>query len=417
MARQKVRPAYQLISASSALALRRYTTGKEKEATFLDIFDSGMDVLNCGHLRDVKPLRRGYNGRPEQEAALTALAQEAAGMRVGKARHLYPFQKGLLVTIRAVRGLLKDLQERYGPETFLLTRHLTQDKLESFFGQMRGRGGSNLNPTPTEAKARLRLLTILQLTRHGVNPKQDAEDGAASAEAEPAKEPEPERDADDDDGPSPQLLELEGLCPVPAEEVPEGTEHLKPPPEEPARDSEEEAEEAEEEMAALLSEAAEMRAPGEPSGATDVHTGVSASESAMAYLAGYMARKRDRSLGAPAPYAEEVPVQALWTRLRSVCALTIPTDACLELFRQLETVFCAYHARHPDGLSRERGVIRKMSTMLLDKHGDDAQPERNKFIRTFARVRSFIRLRHLNAARREESANKRKARKLRQHAQ
>ena len=137
----------------------------------------------------------------------------------------------------------------------------------------------------------------------------------------------------------------------------------------------------------------------------------------MAYLAGYMARKRDRSLGAPAPYAEDVPVQALWTRLRSVCALTIPTAACLELFRQLETAFCAYHVHHPDGLSRERGVISNMATLLLSKHGDAAQSQRKKFIRTFARVRTFVRLRTLNAARRTESAHKRKVRKLRQHAQ
>ena len=213
--------------------------------------------------------------------------------------------------------------------------------------------------------------------------------------------------------PPPQLLELEGLCPVPVEEVPEGTEGLEPPPEEPARDSEEEAEE----LACLLAEAEEVHTPGEPSGGADVHTGVSASDSAMAYLAGYMARKRDCSLGAPAPYAEHVPVQALWTRLRSVCALTILTTACLELFRRLETTFCAFHAYHPDCLSRERGIIARTTDELLKKHGNAANPELKKFIKTSARVRTFIRLRHLNAARRAESVKKRKERKLKHHAQ
>ena len=75
-------------------------------------------------------------------------------MRVGKARHQYPFQKGLLVTVRSVRGLLKDMQTQFGPETYLLTRHLTQDKLESVFGLMRGCGGYNQNPNPTEARVR-----------------------------------------------------------------------------------------------------------------------------------------------------------------------------------------------------------------------------------------------------------------------
>jgi hypothetical protein len=58
-----------------------------------------------------------------------------------------------------------------------------------------------------------------------------------------------------------------------------------------------------------------------------------------------------------------------------------------------------------------------MATLLLEKHGNTAQPERKKFIRTFPRVRTFVRLRNLNAARRTESAHKRKVRKLRHHAQ
>ena len=143
MARQKVRPAYQLLNASSALALRRYTT-KKTEADFFEIIDAGMDVLNAGHPGDVKLLRRGYSGRPEQEAALSALAEEIAAFRVGSAKFLYPFQKGLLVTIRAVRGLLADVQAKFGSDTYILTRRLTQDRLDSFFGRVRGRhGGSN----------------------------------------------------------------------------------------------------------------------------------------------------------------------------------------------------------------------------------------------------------------------------------
>ena len=169
LARQKVRPAMQLLSSTSALAMRRYM-GKEEEARFLRVVDEGFDVLNSAHPKDVKPLRRGYSGQPEQEAALTELVKETTAMRIGKARHLYPFQKGILVTVKSVRGLLADVRSRYGADTYLLTRHLTQDRLEGFFGMVRGCGGSNSNPTPTEAKSRLRLLTILMLTQHGVSP-------------------------------------------------------------------------------------------------------------------------------------------------------------------------------------------------------------------------------------------------------
>ena len=146
----------QLLSSSSALALSRYLQ-KEEEARFLRTIDEGFDVPNSGHPGDVKRLRQGYTGQPEQEAALSALAEEAATLRVKNARVLYPFQKGIIVTVRSVRGLLANMQEKFGRDTYLLTRHLTQDKLEGFFGLVRGCGGSNPNPTPTEAKSRLRL--------------------------------------------------------------------------------------------------------------------------------------------------------------------------------------------------------------------------------------------------------------------
>ena len=444
MARQKVRPAYQLLSASCALALRRYTE-KKVEADFFSIVDAGMDVLNAGHPADVKSLRRGYSGRPEQEDALTALVEEVAAFRVGKASFLYPFQKGLLVTVRAVRGLLADLQARFGDNTYLLTRHLTQDRLESFFGLVRGRGGGNLNPTPTEAKARLRLLTLLQLTRHGVSPKCVGDGGETDArpddsQPEPDAAPAAQPELDEELSPPPQLLELEEIFPAPtAEEIPEGTEHLvQEPDDEPLPDTEEEAEQElmdaelreachdvskkelepceQSELVSLLAEAdAGLHVPGQPSGARDCETGVLASDSALAHVAGYVARKRPRSLGSPSAHAEDVPVQALWTRLRSVGGMTVPTESFLELCRELETCFCAYHAMHPDGLSRERGVIRNVTRMMVEKHSRGVHSD--KVMKTFVRVRTFIRLRTVNSTRRAETLAKRKVRKLRHHAQ
>lgn len=37
------------------------------------------------------------------------------------------------MTVRAVRGLLADLQKKLGDNTYLLTRHLTYDRLEGIF--------------------------------------------------------------------------------------------------------------------------------------------------------------------------------------------------------------------------------------------------------------------------------------------
>ena len=66
-------------------------------------------------------------------------------------------------------------------------------------------------------------------------------------------------------------------------------------------------------------------------------------------------------------------------------------------------MFCIYHAEHSDGLSRKGGVMRDMVSVLAEKFGHiDA-----KVLRTFARIRTFIRMWAINDARRTESLAKR----------
>ena len=358
---------------------------------------------------DIKALRRGYSGLHDQEAALSALEKEVSMLRVGKVNHLYPFQKGILVTVRAARGLLADLKKKLGDDTYLLTRHLTQDRLEGFFGMVRGCGGSNQNPTPTYAKARLRLLTILMLMRHGVSPLCKAKEANSTfcgdEDGESMKSHDKRLAGQIDElckelnveSESKLCGDIEGLVP-----------HVVPEAE-PVEDSEELAE-----MQALLEEADVCPAqPPDPSGAIDSETGVRASDSAMAHVAGFVARKRGPSLGTPSAFAEEdVPVEALWTRLKSVGGLTLPTHEFLNEFRQMDAEFCAHHAMEPDGLSRRPGVLRELIQILGEKHPNLSM----EVIGTFVRVRTFIRLRHVNAGRRMESLVKRSIRKERHYA-
>ena len=85
--------------------------GEEKETAFLFTIDSGMDVLNSGHPRDAKTLRRGCSGTPGQEDALSKLVEEVEGLHFGSAGHLLP-----VVTVKVERGLLADVQQRFGPD-------------------------------------------------------------------------------------------------------------------------------------------------------------------------------------------------------------------------------------------------------------------------------------------------------------
>ncbi|KAF0295054.1 hypothetical protein FJT64_007366 [Amphibalanus amphitrite] len=212
-------------------------------------------------------------------------------------------------------------------------------------------------------------------------------------DAVPAAQPE----LDEEPPPPPQLLELEEVCPAPTEEIPEGTEHLvQEPDDEPSPDAEEEAERE------LL----------------DAELGEACHDTVLWLTSQVTLREsaRDPSAHPPAmPRTSLSTVQALWTRLRSVGGMTVPTESFLELCRELETCFCAYHAMHPDELSRERGVIRNATRMMAEKYSRGVQCD--KILKVFVRVRTFIRLRTVNSTRRAETLAKRKVRKLRHHAQ
>ena len=74
-------------------------------------------------------------------------------------KHLLPFQKGLLMCIRSLKGLFEDLQSSYGLH-YLLTSRLTQDCLENFFSVVRGMGRQYNHPLPTDVTRRIRWLIL-----------------------------------------------------------------------------------------------------------------------------------------------------------------------------------------------------------------------------------------------------------------
>ena len=72
---------------------------------------------------------------------------------------LLPWQKGILCSIRAVRGLYEKLVEN-GGFNFLLTKRLTQDCLENYFSKFRSLGGDSDHPGPVSSMRRIRILLI-----------------------------------------------------------------------------------------------------------------------------------------------------------------------------------------------------------------------------------------------------------------
>ena len=127
----------------------------------------------------------------------------------------------------------------------------------------------------------------------------------------------------------------------------------------------------------------------------------------MAYVAGYVARRTAHGQPSARSETEDEPLEVLWTRLRSMGGLNIPSAGFLDVFRDMEQVFRAYHEAHPDHLSRQPGVTRRLTRALLRRH--PRLPV--SVIRRFTRTRTFIRMGDLNRRRRQDALERREKRK------
>lgn len=77
----------------------------------------------------------------------------------GNPRALELFQKGVLLSIRALQSLYLYLNEKHEIK-FILTHRLNQNGLESFFGTVRLNEGANDHPSALEALNRIRWIIM-----------------------------------------------------------------------------------------------------------------------------------------------------------------------------------------------------------------------------------------------------------------
>lgn len=171
-ARQKVRPAAQLPSSSTAKAIETFLPRRKEEAAFIQLCNDGFDVLNAHAPCDSNPLRRGLgssarSGTGVQLQVLADLEAMLTTMKIAKRNKLLTFQRGFLVTIKSMRCLVADVVEHHGTSAYVLTGRITQDTLESFFGMVRGKGGANFNPSPSESKHLVRNLVLMYVMKYG----------------------------------------------------------------------------------------------------------------------------------------------------------------------------------------------------------------------------------------------------------
>lgn len=181
--RQKVKYAAQLLSDSVYAALHSVARQPEMPnntiatANFIKVANDWFDVMNVGAKKiDSRPTRQAYGLQlARQDAILDEMISIMETMEViidplskrGKAkktktqkRSLVPFQRGIIQSSLALKGLFNHLKTKLNTK-FILTRRLNQDILERMFGYLRAKGGGlHDHPSPLELKYRIRASIV-----------------------------------------------------------------------------------------------------------------------------------------------------------------------------------------------------------------------------------------------------------------
>jgi len=147
--RQKVRIAAQLLSRTTAAAIRYLFPNKIEMENFFELVNDAFDVLNTrvktGHFHATSAYGTHLN---TQQKILESMHKAVGGMRIVGKETLLPFQKGFMMTITAVKGLFASVQALHNAQ-YLLTARLNQDCLENFFSYLRGIEHHYDHPKPT----------------------------------------------------------------------------------------------------------------------------------------------------------------------------------------------------------------------------------------------------------------------------
>jgi hypothetical protein len=159
-ARQNVRTAAQLLSHSTATALKQLFPEKEKQSDFVEAVNNWFDVMNSRLEFDSNQFKCAYGVHlEEQRGALEKMLQITVKMRAINRKGLLPFQKGIIIGIRSIIQLYQELSARFEVR-YLRTVCENQDITENFFSRVRALGITYTHPGPVACKNRIRLLIL-----------------------------------------------------------------------------------------------------------------------------------------------------------------------------------------------------------------------------------------------------------------
>lgn len=163
--RQNVLLAAQLLSHTTATALKHYKPGPDKKlaevtGAFIELVNDWYDIFNSYTPNHSVPTKMPYGTYLEQQNIILNKMETVmtTSLCTGK-NSLQAFQKAVIVSIKSLRLLFQDMVEKHNIK-YILTHRLNQDLVENFFSQIRTRGGLHDHPSPLDCIYRIRMIIL-----------------------------------------------------------------------------------------------------------------------------------------------------------------------------------------------------------------------------------------------------------------
>jgi hypothetical protein len=169
---------FQILAEFSGKKKKGFGLDLKVQLEILDVMYTVIHDMRCFHV----PNKNKNCDEPTASSGVSASAINISSAsqhplrKIRKSR--IQFQNGILISINSIKGLYKDMKEKYNL-SFILTHRLNQDLLENYFSQIRLKGGANDHPTPLNCLQRMRLIILgrsfITLKRE-INTKVDDDD-------------------------------------------------------------------------------------------------------------------------------------------------------------------------------------------------------------------------------------------------
>jgi hypothetical protein len=157
----RVRPALQIFSHTTAAAYKKVFPNRPVQADFIEMMNDWFDLMNSRTIQEAQRKKKPLGmDLAAQMDLLDRVEQAVINFRVLGKKHLYVFQKGMLISIRSTRDIFHQLSGRSLRINYLLTSRLNQDMAENAFSLMRKIGLYHDTLNPVDAKRRLKLIML-----------------------------------------------------------------------------------------------------------------------------------------------------------------------------------------------------------------------------------------------------------------